>query len=166
MDSLEEIRQTFRPDRIASLFVGESPPYQGTFFYSENSILYSRIKEVFTEVFGNSSKFLSEFKAKGFFLDDLVLYPINQIKGKQERDDQRWKGVPLFAERIKGYRPRAVVVLMYAIEPMVVKAMNQAGLESVPRYVTPFPTFPKNRKAFNEKMSKIFPNLPANGSRQ
>ena len=106
---------------------------------------------------------MSEFKSKGFFLDDLVLYPINQFKDNKERNKHRWKGVPLFAGRIKDYRPAAVVVLMYAIEPMVVEAMNQAGLGSVPRYVTPFPIFPRNLKTFKEKMAEILPKLPVNG---
>jgi len=159
VDDLEEVRQSFRPRRIATLFVAESPPYKGTFFYSENSRLYFRVKKVF----GNSSKFLSEFKSRGFYLDDLVLYPINQFKEKRERQEHRWNGVPLLAERIKSYRPAAVVVLMYAIEPMVDEAMKQAGLGSVPRHVTPFPTYPRNLKTFNEKMGEILPKLPVNG---
>jgi len=156
VDHLEEIRRSFRPQHIATLFIGESPPNGGTFFYSENSRLYFRLKKAL----GDRSDFLSEFKSKGFFLDDLVLHPINQIKDQPERDKHRWKAVPLFANRIKDYRPAAVVVLMYAIEPMVVEAMNQAGLGSVPRYVTPFPIFPRNLKTFKDKMAQILPKLP------
>ena len=160
MNDLEKVRRSFRPQHITTLFVGESPPHNGTFFYKRDSRLYYRVKEAF----GNGANFLSEFKAKGFFLDDLVLYPINQIKDKNERNEHRRKGVSLLAGRMKDYRPAAVVVLMCAIKPMVVDAMNQAGLSSVPLYVTPFPIFPKNLKAFKEKMAEIMPKLPVNGS--
>jgi len=116
------------------------------------------------KAFGNGANFLSEFKARGHFLDDLVLYPINQIKEKNARNEHRWKGVPLLAKRMKDYRPTAVVALMRAIEPMVVEAMDQAELWCVPHYVTPFPIFPKNLKAFKEKMAEIIPKLPINRS--
>ncbi len=160
MNELEKVRRGFRPRHITTLFVGESPPYSGVFFYKGDSQLYYRVKEAF----GNGANFLSEFQAKGFFLDDLVLYPINQFKEKKERNDHRRKGVALLARRIRDYRPAAVVTLMRAIEPMVTDAMDQAGFSSVPLYVTHFPIFPKNVKAFKEKMAEIIPKLPVNRS--
>ncbi len=160
MNDLEKVRLSFRPQRITTLFVGESPPHSGTFFYNHDSGLYRRVKKAF----GNGENFLSEFKAKGFFLDDLVLYPINQIKDKKERNEHRRKGVPMFASRMKDDRPAAVVALMLEIEPMVVDARDQAGLSSVPLYVTHFPIFPKNVKAFEVEMAEIIPKLPVNGS--
>ncbi len=160
MNELEKVRSGFRPRHITTLFLGESPPYSGVFFYKGDSQLYYRVKEAF----GNGGNFLAEFKAKGFFLDDLVLHPINQFKEKKERNEHRWKGVPLLARRIKDYRPAAVVALMRAIEPMVANAMDEAGLSSVPLYVTHFPIFPKNVIAFKKKMAEIIPKLPVNGS--
>ena len=70
----------------------------------------------------------------------------------------------MFASRMKDDRPAAVVALMLEIEPMVVDAMDQAGLSSVPLYVTHFPIFPKNVKAFEVEMAEIIPKLPVNGS--
>ena len=160
MNELENVRQSFRPRRIATLFVGESPPFSGEFFYKCDSNLYFRMKEAF----GDTENFLSDFKNRGFFLDDLVLYPINQIKNEKERNQERSKNVSSFAKRIRSYRPAAVVSLMRAIEPMVVKAMQQAGLTSVPLYVTHFPIFPGNVKAFKGEMAGIIPKLPANRS--
>lgn len=154
------VRQSFRPPRITTLFVGESPPDSGDFFYNCDSRLYFRIKEAF----GNAPNFLSEFKAKGFFLDDLVHYPINQIKNQKERNEHRWKAARPFGQRLQKYHPASVVILMRAIEAMVVDAMDQAGLSSVRFYVTPFPIFPRNVKVFQEKMAAIIPNLPVNGS--
>jgi hypothetical protein len=37
--SLESLRQSYRPQQVRVLFVGESPPAGGTFFYRANSNL-------------------------------------------------------------------------------------------------------------------------------
>jgi len=79
MNDLERLRHTSRPERITALFVGESPPNGGIFFYKGDSLLYREMKESFKA----GTSFLSGFRAQGLFLDDLVLYPINQIKNKK-----------------------------------------------------------------------------------
>ncbi len=155
MNHVEKLRHRFRPQYISTLFVGESPPYGGTFFYKGNSLLHHKMKESF----GASANFLSEFKANGFFLEDLVLYPINQIKDRKERNEHRRRGVPSLARRMAEYRPAAVVALMCAIEPMVIDAMRGADLSGVPLYVTPFPGR-YHQKRFKAKMAEIIPKLP------
>jgi hypothetical protein len=106
---------------------------------------------------GDTGNFLAEFKGKCFFLDDLVLYPVNKMN-KKERKEHQWKGVASLAERMADYRPAAVVVLMCAIEEMVVDAMNKADLSHVPHFVTPFPGR-YHRGRFKEKMAEIIPKL-------
>lgn len=159
MNNLEKIRLNFLPEPVKTLFVGESPPNGGTFFYNADSRLYRTVKESFEEFFGANENFLEEFKRRGFFLDDLVLSPVNQIKKKKERDERLWECVPLLARRLMRYRPSAVVVLMLAIKPMVRDAMCAAGLSQVPFYDTPFPG-PWHQKRFKEKMREILPKLP------
>jgi hypothetical protein len=95
-----------------------------------------------------------------FFLDDLVLYPINRIKDKKERNERRRKGVSPLALRMADYRPATVMALMCAIEQMVVDAMREAGLSMVTLYVAPFPNWPKNQGRFRKKMAEIIPKLP------
>jgi hypothetical protein len=152
---LEQIRRRFRPKPIRTLFVCESPPHQGTFFYKKDSLLYRKMKECFSDM----ADFLEEFKTKGFFLDDLVLYPINQMDNKQ-RNEHRRKGISLLARRIADYQPAAVVVLMCGIEPMVVDAMREVGLSDAPHYTTPFPR-PEHQKRFKEKWLRSFRNCPS-----
>jgi hypothetical protein len=47
MNELEKVRRSFRPRHITTLFVGESPPHSGVFFYKGDSQLYYRVKEAF-----------------------------------------------------------------------------------------------------------------------
>ena len=44
----EAVRARYRPNRIATLFVGESPPASGKFFYYENTALARNVKAVVT----------------------------------------------------------------------------------------------------------------------
>jgi hypothetical protein len=53
----------------------------------------------------NRETFLEDFKKKGFYLDDLVLTPINKWKGI-ERSRQRQEAVPELAKRLVEYNRR------------------------------------------------------------
>lgn len=45
----ERLRARYRPERIVALFVGQSPPAGGTFFYFANSNLYRHTERAFRE---------------------------------------------------------------------------------------------------------------------
>jgi hypothetical protein len=46
---------------------------------------------------------------------------------------------PTLAEHIRIWRPKAIVVVMIAIEQNVARAAREAGQDSIPRYALPFP---------------------------
>src|SRR5580658_7986924 len=127
MNRLEELRRSFHPDCITTLFVGESAPASGRFFYSSNSSLFRAMKRVF----GDRESFLEDFKKNGFYLDDLVLTPINKLE-RRERSRQRQEAVSELAIRLVEYNPKAVVVVMRAILPVVRQAMRIAGISYEP----------------------------------
>ncbi len=153
MTAFEETRASYRPKRITTLFVGESAPHGGTFFYNQDSRLFYEMQKAFK---GNAL-FLQDFKHCGFYLDDLVLEPVNQLEHKP-RTSLCNRSVSSLAERLKDYKPEAIVVLLIAIKPMVLKAMLAAGLSYEP-YCTPFPGF-GNQRRFHRTMAEIIPNLP------
>jgi hypothetical protein len=59
---------------------------------------------------------------------------------------------------LKKYKPKAVVILLCRIKPMVLEATRQAGLLYEP-YCTPYPGF-GNQRRFHKAMAEIIPNLP------
>jgi hypothetical protein len=151
--SLERLRRKYRPRRIRTLFVGESAPHGGTFFYSQNSGLFREMRKAFH----GKEDFLDTFKKSGFYLDDLVLEPVNHL----ERGDRQFycrEAIPSLAKRLKDYRPEAVVILLHAIRPMVMEAIREASL-SCEVYCTPYPGF-GNQPRFHREMSHIIPRLP------
>ena len=48
----EELRRRYRPETVRALFVGESPPAGGTFFYAANSNLYRFTEQAFRAALG------------------------------------------------------------------------------------------------------------------
>lgn len=160
MSETEKIRKDFKPDRIMTLFVGESGPASGRFFYYGNSTLYRAMERVL----GNRETFFDDFKRKGFYLDDLVLTPINKLE-RRERSRLRQQAIPKLAKRLIEYKPKAVVVVMRAIQPMVREAMNVAGISYEP-YCVPHPAF-GNWNRFCNEMTEIIDSLPTvGGSKQ
>jgi len=153
MSNFENVRRSFRPVCITTLFVGESAPHGGTFFYNQNSGLFREIRKSFR----GQTRFLEDFKHNGFYLDDLVLEPVNHL-GIKDRRSLRRDAVSSFVERLKDYNPEAIVVLLMSIRPMILDAIRAAAL-SCPIYCTPYPGF-GNQPRFHKAMSEIIPNLP------
>ena len=159
MNRLEALRKSFGPSLITTLFVGESAPDSGKFFYSGDSSLFYAMKRAF----GNRETFLEDFKKKGFYLDDLVRTPINKLE-RRERSRRREEAVPELAKRLAEYKPKAVVVVMRAILPMVRQAMRMAGISYEP-FCVPHPAF-GNWTRFSNAMTEIIDDLPvADGSK-
>jgi hypothetical protein len=153
MNKLEELRQSFRPTRITTLFVGESAPNSGRFFYSGDSSLFRAMKKAF----GNRESFLEDFQHKGFYLDDLVLTPINKLQAR-ERSRLRKEAIPQFAKRLAEYKPSAIVIVMRGIQSVVRDAMRIAGVMYEP-FCVPHPAF-GNSIRFHIAMTEIIESLP------
>jgi hypothetical protein len=152
---VESIRASYRPKRITTLFVGESAPHNGTFFYLGNTMLLRQMKRAVELALGETSNFLESFKAYGWYVDDLVLTPVNHLS-KSERIARCFDARKSLADRIAEYKPEAIVSLLHVVEPFVDDAAKEAG-SNVPRHVVPFPRFPKR---FRAAMAILIPKLP------
>ena len=81
MEAVEATGTRFRPERITTLFVGESAPASGDFFYYGNTAMLRYMREAVEDSLGESGDFFERFKAYGWFLDDLVLTPVDELSG-------------------------------------------------------------------------------------
>jgi hypothetical protein len=155
--SRERLRRRYRPATIATLFVGESPPAGNAFFYAGIGTLYRHMKLAF----GGGDDFLDAFAARGFYLDDLVLVPVNRLAGPERRRLHR-EWILSLARRLRSHRPKAVVVLLKSIARAVDAAMVEAGLAHLPQHVVPYPGM-GNQRRFLETVKRIIPTLPTAG---
>src|SRR5439155_1488449 len=154
----EKRRREFLPQRVKTLFVGESPPRGGAFFYDENSALYRAIRTAFG-FDDRPEDFLNWFKEQGFYLDDLVHEPINDLSD-QERKRKCREGIDALKARLIEYKPEAVVIVLKSIEDYVREAVRSSNinLDQSSIYVTPFPNA-YWREAFLDEMRRIIPLL-------
>ena len=138
----EEFRSRYKPDPVDVLFIGESRPHSGKFFYQSDSNLYRYTHEAFYEVFQkhwpHNYDFLRGFEKLGCYLDDLCLEPVNNLP-KVERNLKRREAVNGLSHRLTHITPKAVIVVMKAIVPNVRLAVRAASLSSVPTWHLPFP---------------------------
>ena len=139
---LENLRQKYKPLPIRLLFIGESPPANGTFFYKADSNLYRYTRIAFMQAFGDAlgcgDDFLGTFQSLGCFLDDLCPTPLNRLT-KQERKSYWERSVSNLAARIASASPEEIIVVMKAIVPPVSKAIYLARVDLKNFYALPFP---------------------------
>jgi len=145
----QQTRQQYKPRKVEVLFVGESPPAGGTFFYYANSNLFKCIHLAFSQVYnnrmGNRLKFLQSFSNLNCYLDDLCLKPINNLTD-DERLTLRKNGIIPLGKRLEKMKPRAVIIVMRSIESEVLEAIQRAQLSSVVVKTTTFPAFSGKNK--------------------
>jgi hypothetical protein len=157
MSAIEAVRTRFRPQRITTLFVGESPPRSGDFFYCEGNAMLTHMRRAVESVLGESDNFLKTFLAYGWYLDDLVLEPVDKLSPAQRRA-QCLSAQSSLADRIKVYRPEAIVSVVKRSEQFVNAATDMAG-STVPRYGVVFPGM-GNQNRFHAEMVAIIQGLP------
>jgi hypothetical protein len=155
---VEAVRARYRPERILTLFVGESAPASGKFFYCGNTAMATNMERALV-VAGLRGKgdFLECFKAHGWYLDDLVLTPVDKLE-RSERKARCAEAGKSLAIRIANYRPQAIVSLMIGIKDIVDAAAVTAGCNA-DRYAVPFPGNGQQGR-FQKAMLGILPKLP------
>lgn len=164
-NDLESLRFSYKPEDVKVMLIGESPPKSGKFFYKGDSILYFATVEAFTSAYTRSFKthleFLDFFKEKGFYLDDLCHYPINKLN-ESKKIEHRAKNVRNLSDRVNVDNPKAVVIIMKAIEPYVNNALKESGISNYKYYSLPFPR-PEHRYRFIDGLSKCLLQLTDKG---
>ena len=130
-NNFENIRRLYCPNQIRILFVGESPPAGGTFFYNGDSGLARYTKYAFEEAYSlpavGMTDFLNGFKAAGCYLDDLCLEPVNRMSNPARR--AAWKrAVDPLAIRLRTAQAQMIVPIVRRIENSVRQAAEKAGL--------------------------------------
>jgi hypothetical protein len=157
VDKIESTRMAFRPERITTLFVGESAPASGDFFYYGTSAMTRYMRRAIEEELGPTDDFLASFKGLGWYLDDLVLVPVDKLAGAERFAVCRAAQADL-AVRIAAHKPEAIVTLLLSIKDIVEGAAMSAG-SRVPRYAVPFPGMGQQVR-FLREMKALIPLLP------
>jgi Uracil DNA glycosylase superfamily len=124
----ERLRQRHRPDRVRILFVGESPPASGRFFYQADSGLYRAVRDAFLIAFPplKKTEFLDSFRSLGCYLVDLCGEPVDKMSRQARRSACRFGEVHL-ARTIRALRPKIIVTVVRSINRNVRRAEERGG---------------------------------------
>lgn len=139
----ERLRARYRPSDIVVLFVGESAPAGGSFFYQANSNLFSATREACDVAFGGvpeGREFLRWFKDQGLWLYDLAEGPVNRQRGRPRKLAVS-AGVAMLAELIGDAEPDFVIAVKTSIEADVRQAAERAGISGNRVLILPFPLY-------------------------
>jgi hypothetical protein len=130
-EQYEKARARYKPEKVRVLFVGESRPNGGTFFYHGNSNLARYTQEAFERAVGlhykDPADFLEDFRRRSFYLDDLCESPVNRVS-RRARESIRKSYEGSLALRIKEHSPERIVCVMRGILPNVQRASLATGI--------------------------------------
>ena len=170
--NLEELRRSFLPARVRVLFIGESPPARGTFFYAANSELFRATRDAFYDAIDGCEgfdSFLACFADLGCYLEDLCHEPVNRLTNRidgslNERMRARRGGEARLAQTIATLQPVVIVVLLKAIVDNVARAAATAGCANVERHALTYPSrWHKHRLAYRRELADLLRQLVHRG---
>lgn len=153
MDKIKEAQAKYRPDQIKVLFVAESPPTSGKYFYCENNSLLNEIRHALREDHSSDVDFLVDFMKRKWYLDDLVETP---VRDQTELRNKCLAAVDGLAARIRDYKPSIVVCLLRRIRDQVETAVLKADSDACV-YAVSFP--PQQRSRFRKEWDLLYPRL-------
>jgi hypothetical protein len=112
----KRLRRRYRPARVRMLFVGESPPASGRFFYQADSGLYRAMRQTFLSAFPKlkDADFLKSFRKLDCYLVDLCGYPVDNLPGKRRRLACA-QGETRLAATIRQLDPEVIVTIVRSI---------------------------------------------------
>jgi hypothetical protein len=128
----ERLRKRYLPDPVRILFVGESPPASGRFFYRADSGLYRAFRDAFATAFRllPKTEFLDSFRSLGCYLVDLSAKPVDHMT----RDAREWAcraGEVRLARTIRELHPKIMVAIVRSIRQNVRRAQARVGWSGV-----------------------------------
>ena len=123
----ERLRMRYRPARVRILFVGESPPASGRFFYQADSGLYRAVRQTFLAAFPGlkAADFLETFRKLDCYLIDLWGRPVDRLAPKQRRLACN-RGETQLGATIRWFNPEVIVTVVRSIAPNVERARASA----------------------------------------
>ncbi|MBI3474591.1 MAG: hypothetical protein HY010_02580 [Acidobacteria bacterium] len=124
----ERLRRRYRPADVRILFVGESPPASGRFFYRADSGLYRAIRDAFEIAFPGikETDFLASFQALGCYLVDLCGIPVDRMEPRRRKRTCQ-DGELRLSRVMERLRPKCIVTVVRSIEANVRRSRRRAN---------------------------------------
>jgi hypothetical protein len=146
------------------LFIGESPPASGRFFYQADSGLYRAIRDTFRAAFPAlpGDDFLHSFQNLGCYLVDLCGKPVDRLNSEKRKQACR-DGEVRLARTLRQLRPKTVITVIRSISANVRRAQARANWKGL-NVELPYPgRWKEHRIVFENTLKPILRKGLAHG---
>jgi len=150
MPDYEILRERYRPKVVRVLFIGESRPAQGTFFYCQSSNLFEYTNQAF-EQSGIMPFNLNTFMGLGCWLYDVCDQPVNNLE-TADRIAFITQGISALEKAIQDLSPEYIFVVKKGdfgrlVYPHVIAA---GYIDNLTACSLPFPACGQQRRYVQE----------------
>lgn len=162
-DDYLQLRNKYHPEKLKLIFILESPPVSGKYFYDDETgktsePLFNEMMKLMNYGPDDKKDGLSEFKKKGYLLVDATYKQVNNLKGKERENTILSDFDNLVADLEEICSDKKVPIVLVKVNicrllenRLIAKDFNikNNGIE------VPFPSTGQ-QKRFHSKISKIF----------
>lgn len=158
-NEFEVLRVSYKPNPVRILFIGESRPAQGTFFYCGDSNLYRYTKEAF-ETATRRYFDLTFFKAKNCWLYDVCDIPVNKDLTPAQRKQIIRQNLPNLVNTVKEINPEYIIVVkMGELRDEVKPKLYDLGyIDGTNTFYLPFPSTGR-QKEYRDQLTKVLKSI-------
>jgi hypothetical protein len=145
---------------VRLLFIGESPPASGRFFYRRDSGLYRAMRDAFRSIdpLIRDEDFLAVFQSSGCYLIDLCPTAVDDLDSKSRRDVCRASEGSL-SSAIAQLQPVRIATLLRSIEGNVARALLRAEWRGSIIHLPYSVRWSKSRNLFVNTLAPAISNL-------
>jgi hypothetical protein len=157
----KKMREAYRPERIKAIFILESPPKSGKYFYNPDGTVHEQLFRAmmeFIEIKPSSKQDgLQAFRSQGFILVDASYAPVNDFKGKA-RDEAILREYDSLLRDLNLLNPNKDVPLILVkanVYELLRERLGEAGFRVVNNDIKiPFPGSGR-QKEFRDKLAAV-----------
>lgn len=167
IDKYTLARNRYKPLKIAVLFIAESPPSSGGYFYSEKTIGKDHLfRETMKALeFWPSGRpmrkgwdkrsMLNEFCSLGFFLIDICEFPVDKLRPR-ERRISTLRGALTLQGRVEALCPDRILIVKKTVFKPATQALSETGFAGRVLNAEPLP-FPShgNQKKYRTMLRRL-----------
>ncbi len=155
------IRKKYLPSKLNLLFILESPPVSGNYFYDETGKstepLFSAFMKFLSYSPTDKKDGLEHFKSNGYFLVDATYKQVNKLKGKI-RDYTILSDYSSLIDDLETLSPKKnvpIILVKANICRMFDERLTERGFKILNKgIIIPFPSH-GHQKKFHSEMSKV-----------
>ena len=157
----KEMREAYRPEGIRIIFVLESPPKSGKYFYNSDGTVREQLFQAMMKFIkatpSNKQDGLRAFKDQGFIVVDASYSPVNDFKGRA-RDEAILREYDSLLRDLGVLNPNKDVPLILVkanVCKLLGKRLREAGFQVINNDISiPFPGSGRQRE-FQEKLGAL-----------